>query len=227
MRAFKKPSIAIVKENGVFYIGILKEYSNGYLIKYPAIVEFDKNGSWKLNNLPVESLHFRNRSTDVFGSKLDKILIAWYVAIKRLHDQFKDIVDIWSFLESYLFRKRFGDTVFNLPYPLPSGEFSNDGSDGSFLGQYFIGIVEEATGFDLKTENLSPDDVKKISFSLQKWWNSIKENDREKVLMKYYTRREIVQWTESLVELFKQAAEKGCRYYGWFTENESRGVLLE
>lgn len=115
-------------------------------------------------------------------------------------------------LDSYLFREKRGDTQFNLSYKLVGGFMtSGDGSDGSFRGGEYDCVIYEATGYTLHTEHLTPDEVKDLANKLKNWFEQSDEVDKVASFCDVFPEE-----IKALVELFTQAAEKGCQYEGWF-----------
>ncbi len=113
-------------------------------------------------------------------------------------------------LDGYFYRKKWGDTKFELRRPLCGGIFSGNGEDGSFRARRYNPIVIDLTGYDLSTE-YSNEEIKVIAKLLREAY----ENRRDEVmnLLKEYDIDE--DEFLALVELFEQAAEKGCVYTPW------------
>lgn len=113
-------------------------------------------------------------------------------------------------LDSYLFRKKVGDTQFELPHPLVGGMFSGHGCDGSFRGKVYDSFVEAVTGKSLYVEEAGPYYVRDIAEGLQRFLDG---NPPDSVFeMHGISREEAV----ALAALFHQAADKGCSYIGWW-----------
>ena len=228
-RSFTSKNVVALKDNGTIYIGILlNEETDLYFLKYPAILDFDALGNWELKFLPLDKIIIR-KSQENQPLHPDKLVTAWYVVNKKLHNEFKDPADP-NIVDIYLFKDRFGDTSFALPHPLPSGTWSNDGSDGSFSGKHFIEIIWYETGYNLiAIESLLPERVRDLAFKLEYFWDKTQSaisyplpvfHKQMSLIEKYAGDNEnFYEELESLVELFKQASAKGCRYYGWVAKD--------
>lgn len=116
-------------------------------------------------------------------------------------------------LDSFLFAEKIGDCSFDIGGGLCGGMFSGDGSDGSFRGKAYNPLVEKVTGLSLYTQLGSPEFVAEIAEKLRNFLNELPEECNVVKVGKFeYTREEV----ESLTRLFEQAAEKGCKYCGWW-----------
>ncbi len=114
-------------------------------------------------------------------------------------------------LDGYFFVNKWGDTKFNLRRPLCRGIFSGNGSDGSFRAKCYQGILIDITGYDL-VSRYSNEEVRKIANLLRESYEKDRDRVREALRENEMSEEEFL----AFLELFEQAAEKGCQYEPWY-----------
>ncbi len=114
-------------------------------------------------------------------------------------------------LDGYFFVKELGDTKFDLRRPLCGGIFSGDGSDGSFRAKCYQGILIDLTGYDLVT-HYTNEEVRKIANILRNVYENDKDKIKEALSENHMSEEEFL----AFLDLFEQAAEKGCQYVPWY-----------
>lgn len=114
-------------------------------------------------------------------------------------------------LDSYFKIKTYETPEFSKDISLCGGLCSSNGSDGSFRGKIYDHIIAKVTSgkYTLYENELSPEQVKDISFALQnhEYLSSWNEESNFNVSPEEY---------KSLQKLFKEAVEKECVLIGWW-----------
>lgn len=123
-------------------------------------------------------------------------------------------------LDSYIYRRKPGDTRFDIPDVLVSGIFSGHGSDGSFRGKWYEPLISVISNgmLTLYEDEADEDWLGRVASTLEDYLKQLPSDIQTIVVdTPEWGRHEYaIEEVRALAKLFRQGWEKGCKYSGWW-----------